>query len=241
MSPPDVYSEKHHILPRSLGGDDHPDNIVSLTAREHFIVHLLLTKFTNGQDRYKMMFAFHALSHLKSGDRKDNYYNSRLYDMNKKDMSIACSKRTKRNWECDEYREKMINAHLNSWANGSRDEQRERMRENSPLKDIKVHEKSMRTRKENGSNIFETNNPMKDKTRAFEIASKRSGNNHYSKLGHKYFYRDVEISEEWIPIDTSLVKFREKHGISRHTMKKMINGLATDHQFEMKRETPNEN
>ena len=38
------YSEKHHIVPRSLGGTDDKCNIVLLTAREHFIAHLLLSK-----------------------------------------------------------------------------------------------------------------------------------------------------------------------------------------------------
>lgn len=38
------YAEKHHIIPRCIGGNDHEDNIVTLTAREHFIAHLLLIK-----------------------------------------------------------------------------------------------------------------------------------------------------------------------------------------------------
>jgi hypothetical protein len=36
------YTEKHHIIPSSLGGDNSKENIVSLTAREHFVCHLLL-------------------------------------------------------------------------------------------------------------------------------------------------------------------------------------------------------
>ena len=38
------YVEKHHIIPKSLGGSDNTFNIVNLTAREHFIAHLLLSK-----------------------------------------------------------------------------------------------------------------------------------------------------------------------------------------------------
>ena len=40
--PLDVYGENHHIIPRSFGGNDNPKNLVRLSAREHFIVHLLL-------------------------------------------------------------------------------------------------------------------------------------------------------------------------------------------------------
>lgn len=38
------YAEKHHIVPRCLGGGNEPSNIVRLTAEEHFIAHLLLVK-----------------------------------------------------------------------------------------------------------------------------------------------------------------------------------------------------
>ncbi len=36
------YIEKHHIIPKSMGGTNDKDNIVELTAREHFIAHWLL-------------------------------------------------------------------------------------------------------------------------------------------------------------------------------------------------------
>lgn len=39
-----VYYESHHILPRCLGGTDENSNLVLLTAKEHYIVHELLTK-----------------------------------------------------------------------------------------------------------------------------------------------------------------------------------------------------
>ena len=38
------YIERHHIMPKSLGGSTDKDNLVKLTGREHFIVHRLLTK-----------------------------------------------------------------------------------------------------------------------------------------------------------------------------------------------------
>lgn len=36
------YTEKHHIIPKCMGGSDDKENLVELTAREHFIVHKLL-------------------------------------------------------------------------------------------------------------------------------------------------------------------------------------------------------
>jgi hypothetical protein len=55
------YTEQHHIIPRSLGGNNTKDNLVALTAREHFVCHLLLTKMTVNLFKQKMCFAFWLL------------------------------------------------------------------------------------------------------------------------------------------------------------------------------------
>lgn len=39
-----IYTEEHHIIPKSMGGTDEKINLVLLTAKEHFIAHLLLVK-----------------------------------------------------------------------------------------------------------------------------------------------------------------------------------------------------
>jgi hypothetical protein len=39
-----AYKEDHHIIPSSLGGGDESSNIVTLSAREHYVAHLLLEK-----------------------------------------------------------------------------------------------------------------------------------------------------------------------------------------------------
>jgi hypothetical protein len=56
-NPTTSYVEKHHIIPRCIGGSDHRENIVSLTAREHFVCHLLLTKMTTGKVKQAMCWA----------------------------------------------------------------------------------------------------------------------------------------------------------------------------------------
>lgn len=38
------YKERHHILPRCMGGMDVPDNLVDLTPEEHFVAHQLLVR-----------------------------------------------------------------------------------------------------------------------------------------------------------------------------------------------------
>jgi hypothetical protein len=49
--------ERHHILPKSIGGSNDSSNIVKLSYREHFLCHLLLTKMTQGTERRKMLYA----------------------------------------------------------------------------------------------------------------------------------------------------------------------------------------
>jgi hypothetical protein len=51
------YYEIHHIIPKSLNGSNRRTNLVKLTAREHFIVHLLLIKMVEIKDVYKMVHA----------------------------------------------------------------------------------------------------------------------------------------------------------------------------------------
>jgi hypothetical protein len=60
------YCEKHHIIPKSLGGDNSKDNLVELTYREHFIRHMLLTKMTIGDDKRKMVCALWAMTIRKT-------------------------------------------------------------------------------------------------------------------------------------------------------------------------------
>ena len=38
------YKEKHHIVPKCMNGTDYEDNLVWLTADEHFVAHQLLVK-----------------------------------------------------------------------------------------------------------------------------------------------------------------------------------------------------
>lgn len=69
----DSYTESHHIIPKSLGGSNSAENLVSLTSREHFICHRLLTKITEGEAKRKMCYAMkimtsdrHSLRHVPS-------------------------------------------------------------------------------------------------------------------------------------------------------------------------------
>jgi hypothetical protein len=67
------YCEKHHIIPKSLGGDDKKYNIVYLTAKDHFKCHVLLTKFTIGIDNGKMWNAVWRMMNKQSHNQQRDY------------------------------------------------------------------------------------------------------------------------------------------------------------------------
>jgi len=88
------YTESHHIIPESIGGDNSPENKVRLTAKQHFICHLLLIKMLVGNDMYKMIHAATAMMFYKSKNHKDgrNFkINSVIYEALKKQKAIAVS------------------------------------------------------------------------------------------------------------------------------------------------------
>ena len=76
------YYEKHHILPKSLGGTNEKENLIKLTAREHFICHWLLVKmFDKGTtERNKMLCALWRMNNNGSNTHKEHYINSRAYE-----------------------------------------------------------------------------------------------------------------------------------------------------------------
>ena len=82
------YTERHHIKPRSLGGTDNTDNLVELTAREHFICHWLLVKMTTGEEHYKMLNALRMMRAEKSGQQRyETAITSRVYESIKQEYA----------------------------------------------------------------------------------------------------------------------------------------------------------
>jgi hypothetical protein len=63
-----IYYEKHHIVMKSMGGTNDKENIVSLTAREHFLAHWLLWRIHKNR---QTALAFSMMCNPgKSGKRK---------------------------------------------------------------------------------------------------------------------------------------------------------------------------
>lgn len=112
------YTEKHHIIPKSLGGTNEQSNLVKLSAREHYICHVLLTRMTTGKNKSKMVHAASAFITWASSrhDRKIKI-NSKIFqtlkelrqqnlieEMSKPENKKKSSDGAKQLWANDEYK-----------------------------------------------------------------------------------------------------------------------------------------
>lgn len=147
------YVERHHILPRSLGGLDQTSNLVYLTAKEHFICHWLLYKLSTGLDKAKMANAW-----FKMCQKNDfqNRYNSRNYALARKAFS--------ENNPFKSFKVKEI--------------VKRRMTVNNPMKDPIVAKKVSQSLKGKQSG---SNNGFYGKHHSDKTLEKISGKNHYTQ------------------------------------------------------------
>ncbi len=91
--PSGTYSEKHHIVPKSLGGSNDQCNLVKLTAKEHYICHLLLPKMTEKSARRSMCHALWKIVNQHRDYQLRYKVTARMYEtikqLNSKALSIA--------------------------------------------------------------------------------------------------------------------------------------------------------
>lgn len=82
------YKETHHILPTCMGGNNEIGNLIKLSAREHFIVHILLPKMVKkNSNYYHRLICAAILFKYSPSSRHKRYLNSRLYETIKKEYS----------------------------------------------------------------------------------------------------------------------------------------------------------
>ena len=106
------YSEVHHIIPKSLGGDNSKDNLIELFPEEHLVAHLLLSKIYS--DNKKMLHAVFRMSQYRRYTNKTyawlkNKYSKLLEVDNpskRKDVKEKLSSSILKSWENDNERKK---------------------------------------------------------------------------------------------------------------------------------------
>lgn len=131
----ELYTELHHIVPRCLGGSDDKENLVRLTAREHFIAHRLLTKIHVGHT--KLALSVILMQYFQGEYLKCSKEISRLKELAYSDASSRFSKlwkdhkfknfmsekarvHNKKMWGSAPFRHKMACNMKEEWANDSK-------------------------------------------------------------------------------------------------------------------------
>ena len=86
------YVEKHHIIPRCIGGTDDKENIVILTPEEHFLAHQLLVKIYPNES--KLIFAAAMMICHNSENRNTN----KLYGWLRRRKNLILSEYKRKDW-----------------------------------------------------------------------------------------------------------------------------------------------
>lgn len=73
-----VYSERHHIIPKCLGGDNSKTNIVRLLPKEHYIAHLLL--FNLYPNNQSLAYAFWMMCNGNKKDKRTYRVSAKVYE-----------------------------------------------------------------------------------------------------------------------------------------------------------------
>jgi hypothetical protein len=97
------YKERHHIVPKCMGGDNSKLNLVDLTAREHFIAHKLLCEIYPNTD--KLQYALWMMINCKTSNRTYKI-SSREYAAAKKFVASQMSLKMKDVPKSEEHRRK---------------------------------------------------------------------------------------------------------------------------------------
>lgn len=127
------YKEVHHIIPKSLGGDNSKDNLVELFPEEHLVAHLLLVKIYPHNN--KLIYAANMMTNIytKRNNNKDyawiknkfnlinkektpelrKMYSDRMREFNKTyiatdETNAKISKTVKKGWENNLKRKRTI-------------------------------------------------------------------------------------------------------------------------------------
>lgn len=191
----DEYHERHHIIPRCMGGGNEKENLIDLFAKEHFIAHKLLA--LENPDNNSLIYAWWMMSTVKRDGRAyqlspeeyeeakiafSKIHSGRVVSQETRDKQRAAAKNRCENeeykkqfsefqkqlWENPEYRERMVAVRIESLGNP---EIRRKMSENH-------------------ADMSRENNPFYGKHHTDEAKRKNSE-------AHKELWKDPELRKKW--------------------------------------------
>lgn len=183
------YYERHHIKPKSIFPElaKDKDNLVLLTAREHFLAHYLLCKiYSEGKEHFQMLCAFQRMTKNTSKVNNLLYMNSRLFEKMKTELVEQRREFSKRMMSDPEIKKRILDK-THQW-------QREHPRQWTEEQRLQISESLKRRHKENPEILQHLSEINKGKKHSEETKLKMSK----SRMGHP-------VSEE------TRMKLRQQH------------------------------
>lgn len=200
----DGYCEKHHIVPRCMGGGDESSNIAKLTAKEHYVAHQLLVKLHPDVGPL-------ATAMILMGK---NTKNGKAYEWLRKRSAAAVSRMTERN------------AKIGLWAKGNTFAKALKGRKRPPMSDewhekLAAHLRKFAGHRKGSVVSFEGRARMSEAFKARQGWNQKGEQNHASKLTAEQvrYMRHLYFAEQ--SSQSSLAKF---FGVSVPTISMIVNG-----------------
>jgi len=72
------YIESHHVVPKCIGGSNSSDNLVDLTAKEHYMAHRLLTEMY--PQSKELRYAFWMMCSMEAENQQRHKVSARVYE-----------------------------------------------------------------------------------------------------------------------------------------------------------------
>jgi hypothetical protein len=111
------YTETHHIIPKCMGGTNDSWNLVKLTAKEHFICHLLLCEIYPKNRKLKM--ALWNMSNVSRVYQERYKVSGKLYEIIRKEYSESVSGQNNPRYGVkltDETKQKISNSRIGKYG-----------------------------------------------------------------------------------------------------------------------------
>lgn len=103
--PPDGYSEQHHIIPVAHGGTDAAQNLIRLSARDHYFAHCCLARIYGGK-----MWSALALMGLtqKAQHGAPQFSKGRMFDIARRESARVRSENMTALWASGEFKRNRV-------------------------------------------------------------------------------------------------------------------------------------
>jgi hypothetical protein len=241
-TPPEGYTEKHHIFPKSIFGKN--NRIVVLTAREHYIAHALLERICikrYGVNHWKTIKMTLAHSGMKGNS---GYINSYLYEgarmrrsefMKGKKYGLGLKHTEKTRKKMSEMRKglkwwnngvvdvRSLECPGNEWVNG-------RLKVKTGLKHTEETKEKIRSKcigRKPKNVLFGEKHPFYGKSRKEHSKLMKNNFNYFKKNGNVY---EVISPDGIIGYTCKLEVFCELNDLNRGAIGKVVNYQYRQHK-----------